>query len=245
MNLDREEEATGRERRFWASLDRTSAIGQPVGHSLDQLSLLAPKTYLFQFLSFLTLRQGNHPSLECQFGGLYEVNSSEQVNYMSNNQRQYNPNSNYFNQGWRNHPNFSRSNNTHVQKPPSGFQSQENKPNLEEFSPNLCKRLTILLMILKQVLGTKVQVFATLSIKRGISKLLTEITQGTLPSISETNPKKHVEAITLRSGKELEQSKEAEQQANKEDTSVPKEQVASTPIQPSTPKPSSNAISFP
>ena len=73
---------------------------------------------------------GNHPSLECQFGGLYEVNSSEQVNYMSNNQRQYNPNSKSFNQGWRNHPNFSRSNNTHVQKPPSGFQSQENKPNL-------------------------------------------------------------------------------------------------------------------
>ena len=110
---------------------------------------------------------GNHPSLECQFGGLYEVNSSEQVNYMSNNQRQYNPNSKSFNQGWRNHPNFSRSNNTHVQKPPSGFQSQENKPNLEEFSPNLCKRLTILLMILKQILGTKVQVFATLSIKWG------------------------------------------------------------------------------
>ena len=74
---------------------------------------------------------------------------------------------------------------------------------------------------------------------------MTEITQGTLPSISETNPKKHVEAITLRSGKELEQSKEAELQANKEDTSVPKEQVASTPIQPSTPKPSSNAIPFP
>ncbi|KAL6340626.1 hypothetical protein AAG906_010534 [Vitis piasezkii] len=52
----------------------------------------------------------------------------------------------------------------------------------------------------------------------GLSKLLTEITQRTLPK----------------------QSKEAEQQANKEDTLVPKEQVASTPIQPSTPKPSSN-----
>ena len=37
-----------------------------------------------------------------------------------------------------------------------------------------------------------------------ISKLLTERTQGALPSITETNPKEHVKAITLRSGKELE-----------------------------------------
>ena len=43
----------------------------------------------------------------------------------------------------------------------------------------------------------------------------------------------------------MEQSKEAEQQANKEDTLVPKEQDASTPIQPSIPKPSSNGIPFP
>ena len=31
---------------------------EPVGHSLDRLSLLAPKTFLFKFLSFLLLRQG-------------------------------------------------------------------------------------------------------------------------------------------------------------------------------------------
>ena len=35
---------------------------------------------------------GNHPSLECQAEGPYEANSSEQVNYVANNQRQYNPN---------------------------------------------------------------------------------------------------------------------------------------------------------
>ena len=44
-----------------------------------------------------------------------------------------------------------------------------------------------------------------------ISKLLTERTQVALPSNIETNPKEHVNAITLRSGKELEQSKEVEQ----------------------------------
>ena len=65
---------------------------------------------------------GNHPSLKCQVRGPYEANSSKQVNYVANNQHQYNSNSNYFNQGWKNHPNFSWSNNAHVQKPPSGFQ---------------------------------------------------------------------------------------------------------------------------
>ena len=30
---------------------------------------------------------GNHSSLECQAGGPYEANRSEQVNYVANNQR--------------------------------------------------------------------------------------------------------------------------------------------------------------
>ena len=68
MNLDREEKATRRE-KIWdisrLDLDQTRATGrlvpQPielVGQSLDRLSLLALKTYHFQFLSFLTLKQG-------------------------------------------------------------------------------------------------------------------------------------------------------------------------------------------
>ena len=69
VRLDREEKATGRERRLLClprpDLDRTRETGQsvpkpiePVGHSLDRLSLLAPKTYPFLFLSFPILRQG-------------------------------------------------------------------------------------------------------------------------------------------------------------------------------------------
>ena len=189
---------------------------------------------------------GNHPILECQAGGPYEANRSEQVNYVANNQRQYNSNSNYFNQGWRNHPNFSWSNNAHVQKPPSGFQSQENKPNLEEVFTQFMQKTNDFIDDTKANFRNQGASIRNLEHQMGeISKLLTERTQWTLPSISETNPKEHVKAITLRSGKELEQSKEAEQQANKEDTLVPKEQDASTPIQPYIPKPSSNAIHFP
>ena len=46
-------------------LDQTSTIDQldpqlvePVGHSLDRLSLFSPENLFFLFLSFLTLRQG-------------------------------------------------------------------------------------------------------------------------------------------------------------------------------------------
>lgn len=74
----------------------------------------------------------SHSNMECQFGGQSQENSYEQVNYVANNQRQFNLNSNYYNQGWRNHPNFSWGNNQNVQKPPSSFQAQEKKPTMEE-----------------------------------------------------------------------------------------------------------------
>ena len=51
-----------------------------------------------------------------------------------------------------------------------------------------------------------------------ISKFLTERTQGALPSNTERNPREHAKAITLRSGKELEQSRWASKQAIEEDT---------------------------
>ncbi|KAL5569688.1 hypothetical protein UlMin_026263 [Ulmus minor] len=78
-----------------------------------------------------------------------------------------------------------------------------------------------------------------------ISKLLTERTQGVLPSNTERNPREHAKVITLRSGKELEQSRGASKQAIEEDTSVPKDQDATTPITQTLPKPSSNTIPFP
>ncbi|KAL5580118.1 hypothetical protein UlMin_012560 [Ulmus minor] len=78
-----------------------------------------------------------------------------------------------------------------------------------------------------------------------ISKLLTERTQVALPSNMERNPREHAKAITLRSGKELEQSRGASKQAIEEDTSVPKDQDATAPIAQTLSKPSSNTIPFP
>ncbi|KAL5581964.1 hypothetical protein UlMin_014406 [Ulmus minor] len=78
-----------------------------------------------------------------------------------------------------------------------------------------------------------------------ILKLLTERTQGALPSNTERNPREHAKAITLRSGEELEQSRGASKQAIEEDTPVPKNQDATAPIAQTLSKPSSNTIPFP
>ncbi|KAJ4718833.1 DNA-directed DNA polymerase [Melia azedarach] len=54
------------------------------------------------------LCSGNHPSTDCQVGNPFAPSSSEQVSYVGNyNQQNNNPYSNTYNQGWRNHPNFS------------------------------------------------------------------------------------------------------------------------------------------
>ncbi|KAL5549750.1 hypothetical protein UlMin_004981 [Ulmus minor] len=78
-----------------------------------------------------------------------------------------------------------------------------------------------------------------------ISKLLTERAQGAFPSNTERNPREEAKAITLRSGKELEKSKEASKQVIEENTSVPKDQDATPTIEQPFPKPSSNAVPFP
>ncbi|KAL5580055.1 hypothetical protein UlMin_012497 [Ulmus minor] len=157
--------------------------------------------------------------MECQFGGQSQENSSEQVNYVANNQRQFNLNSNYYNQGWRNHPNFSWSNNQNVQKPPSGFQAQEKKPTMEEAFTQFMTRTNAFIDDTQANFRNQGASIRNLEHQVGeISKLLTERTQGAFPT---------------------------SKQAIEEDTSVPKDQDATAPIAQTLPKPSSNTIPFP
>ena len=60
----------------------------------------------------------NHSSVDYQKGNPFAQSSYGQANYVSNFQRQNNPYSNTYNPGWRNHPNFSWSNNQGLAKPP-------------------------------------------------------------------------------------------------------------------------------
>ncbi|KAL5548145.1 hypothetical protein UlMin_003376 [Ulmus minor] len=184
--------------------------------------------------------------MECQFVGQAQENSPDQVNYVANNQRQFNPNSNYYNPGWRNHPNFSWSNNQNGQKPPSSFQAQEKKPTMEEAFTQFMTRTNAFIDDTQANFRNQGASIRNLEHQVGeISKLLTERGQGALPSNTERNPREEAKAITLRSGKELEKSKEASKQTVEEDTSVSKNQPAATTIEQPLPKPSTNTVPFP
>ena len=106
---------------------------------------------------------------------------------------------NTYNPGWRNHPNLSWGNNQGGFKPSSSsYQPQEKKQTdlegilgkfIEESRTNFRNQEAINRDIQNQ-LGQ-------------LSKQIAERSQGSLPS-ETINPKEHVKAITLRSGKELE-----------------------------------------
>ncbi|KAL5563299.1 hypothetical protein UlMin_033046 [Ulmus minor] len=230
---------------FLKSTDRNAQKRTAGVHDIDTFNKLAAQVALlnnnFKNLNVSSVSNvvcencaGSHSNMECQFGGQTQENSK------------FNPNSNYYNQGWRNHPNFSWSNNQNVQKPPSGFQAQEKKPTMEEAFTQFMTRTNAFIDDTQANFRNQGASIRNLEHQVGeISKLLTERAQGALPSNTERNPREEAKAITLRSGKELEKSKEASKQVIEEDTSVPKDQDATTTIEKPLPKPSSNAIPFP
>ncbi|KAL5542585.1 hypothetical protein UlMin_010295 [Ulmus minor] len=242
---------------FLKSTDRNSQKRTAGVHDIDAFNKLAAEVALlnnnFKNLNISSISNvvcdlcaGNHSNMECPFGGQAQENSPEQVNYVANNQRQFNPNSNYYNQGWRNHPNFSWSNNQNVQKPPFGFQAQEKKLTMEEAFTQFMTRTNAFIDDTQANFRNQSASIRNLEHQVGeIYKLLTERAQGALPSNTEINPREEAKAITLRSGKELEKSKEVSNRVIEEDTSVPKDQDATTTIEQPLPKPSSNAIPFP
>ncbi|KAL5572943.1 hypothetical protein UlMin_022540 [Ulmus minor] len=242
---------------FLKSTDKNAQKRTAGVHDIDAFNKLAAQVALlnnnFKNLNVASVSNvvcencvGSHSNMECQFGGQSQENSSEQVNYVANNQRQFNPNSNYYNQGWRNHPNFSWSNNQNVQNPHSGFQAQDKKPTMEEAFTQFMTRTNAFIDDTQANFRNQGASICSLEHQVGeISKLLTERTQGALPSNTERNLREHAKAITLRSGKELEQSRWASKQAIEEETSVPKDQDATTPTAQTFSKPSSNTIHFP
>ena len=81
-----------------------------------------------------------HSTVSCPTTSPFETPSQlEQANFISNfDRQQHNSYSNTYNLGWRNHSNFSWSNNQHNSKPPPRFQPpQEKKPSLDEIVTQL------------------------------------------------------------------------------------------------------------
>ncbi|KAG9458482.1 hypothetical protein H6P81_002990 [Aristolochia fimbriata] len=187
---------------------------------------------------------GGHPNHECQVGNVQAVSSLDQANYISNFRRSNDPYSNTFNPCWRSHPNLSWSNNNQQPntqqpiaqaRPPPGFKrsthEQEQKSSLEDiFSKFLANqekkgaRTEARFQTQEASLKNQEASIQNLEIQVGqLANVISGRNQVILPSNYETNPKEQIKAITLRSGKVLEEQKQpqvegekAHQQQNKE-----------------------------
>ncbi|PNX93836.1 hypothetical protein L195_g016998, partial [Trifolium pratense] len=136
--------------------------------------------------------------------------ATEEANYIHNpNRNQNDPYSNTYNQGWRNHPNLSwggqqKWQNSNFYKPPHVQMQEEKKPEAND--------------VLVKFMEQTNEKFGTMEGHiSSILTLLSQRTQGSLPTQTEPNPKEkneHCKAVTLRSGKEL-------NQGNNQDRCVP------------------------
>ncbi|KAL2235917.1 UNVERIFIED_CONTAM: hypothetical protein Sindi_1323900 [Sesamum indicum] len=118
-------------------------------------------------------------------------------------QRRYDPFSNTYNPGWRDHPNLSYGN-QHFQKPQYRPPPQPNpmpSPSLED----MMKALVTNTQQFQQQTQTSIQ-----NLEFQINQLASSVgkleSQGKLPSQSVINPRQNVSAIMLRSGKELQEN---------------------------------------
>ncbi|KAG9450627.1 hypothetical protein H6P81_010592 [Aristolochia fimbriata] len=188
---------------------------------------------------------GGHPNHECQTGNVQALSSLDQATYLSNFCRSNDPYNNTYNPGWRSHPNFSWSNNNNQQssaqqpnaqtRPPPGFQraapEQEQKANLEDmFSKFLANqekrdaRTDSRFQAQEASLKNQEASIRSLEIQVGqLANVISGRNQGTVPSNSETNPKEHIKAITLRSGKVLEEKKQPQVEEDKPNQQQDKE----------------------
>ncbi|KAL2461737.1 Gag-Pol polyprotein [Abeliophyllum distichum] len=129
----------------------------------------------------------------------------EQVNFVQNNTRQqYNPYSQTYNPGWRQHPNFKWSDNQNSQNPNNA--PQERRPNLGKMFQQYMQKTNKLME--RQEINYQNQQASIKKLETQIGQLalqLSDRTPGTLPSNTVTNPKEQVQvqAITTRSGVQL------------------------------------------
>ncbi|KAL6528076.1 hypothetical protein OROHE_015026 [Orobanche hederae] len=120
--------------------------------------------------------------------------TSEQVAYAQNFQgQQYNPYSNTYNTGYKNHPNLSYANNHNVLNPTH----PEKKPGWEEAISRLVEQQ------MKYQEGNDTSMKNLETQVGQIAKILSERTNEKLPNNTETNPRENVQAMTTRSWVQL------------------------------------------
>ncbi|XP_010523239.1 PREDICTED: uncharacterized protein LOC104801622 [Tarenaya hassleriana] len=142
--------------------------------------------------------------------GMYALDErGEGVNYVANNSY-----SNTYNPGWKNHPNLSYKSNNVENPVPNNFRASDDSnqriPPSNESNPDMH---TLLIQFIQNQEKTNQEFraqFASIDahlkiIDNHIAQLASasQRTSGSLLGKPETNPREHVNAITLRSGKQI------------------------------------------
>ncbi|XP_071928181.1 uncharacterized protein [Coffea arabica] len=188
---------------------------------MDTLNMLSAQ--MNNVMKLLSRQGGVSPSSSnahvacCSFcGGEHDINEcvdSEQVQFVNNYNRNAptNPYSNTYNPGWRNHPNFGWKDQGNQQRPtnPPGFQPRqpqaETKPSWEIAVEKLAKVTSDRFEKVEGRLDQLAGMYRNLEVQIGqIAKVINNRNPGELPSKTEVNPREHVNAIILRSGKTVE-----------------------------------------
>ncbi|KAK8544435.1 hypothetical protein V6N13_056215 [Hibiscus sabdariffa] len=168
-------------------------------NKIDQLtnvvsSLIAEKKQSFRPCGICTLT--DHPTDGCP--NLQDETVNAIGNFPGPPQKPYNPYSNTYNPGWRDHPNLS-----YAPNPKPNFQ-----PRPPQYQP---PNKSTMEALLDQLVQSQTQTNSRMQeMEKQISQLAQTLgrleSQGKLPSQTEPNPKENVSAITLRSGTIVEPS---------------------------------------
>ncbi|XP_062075516.1 uncharacterized protein LOC133779586 [Humulus lupulus] len=113
-----------------------------------------------------------------------------------------------YNQGWKNHPNFSWTNNQATQQPFPQSQQQFPPPQPQPHQPTHMKQPEVQPDVLNQFITETRASIRSLKTQMGqLATLMINRAQGNLPSTTKVNPKEQCNAISLRSVKELKEPK--------------------------------------
>ncbi|KAL2923801.1 DNA damage-inducible protein 1 [Bienertia sinuspersici] len=197
-NKKREAMAEQPTKSLWEMVCRTQQLEHflALSHKLDQL-----QTGSSMVASCDVCGVQGHPTSNCQFNN--SGMSIEQANslYNTNQKRQFDPYSNTYNEGWKHNPAFSYKNTQNQLNPP--IPPRANPPPFNNNPP-----------VFKNFISTTNNSIQRLEaqnklMENQISQLAQQLGQsskapGQFPGNTEQPPKDHINAVTLRSGKELE-----------------------------------------
>ncbi|KAJ4720877.1 DNA-directed DNA polymerase [Melia azedarach] len=169
-------------------VDNISALTAQLATLNKQLGVMTAQSFHIPQV-VCELCSGNHPSMDCQVGNPFAPSFSEQVSYGNQN----------------------------AARPPPRFQPQEKKVNLEEALTQLTVNTSKFMIRTETTLQNQAAFIRNLEVQVGqLASMMTERHQGSLPSNTETNPREHVNAITLQSGKKLEEPKDKMKEQKRE-----------------------------